>query len=88
MRALGAAIVPVTYEQAWKPAEAKKLIAVGESMGGLAGAQLVTGRRIPGLRAYAGISPLCDLGSVHEEYEESIEAAYGQAVDEAVWRFA
>ena len=57
---------------------------VAESMGGLAGAQLVTGRRIPGLRAYAGISPLCDLGSVHEEYEESIEAAYGQAVDEAV----
>ncbi len=63
---------------------ARDVYLVAESMGGLAGAQLVTGRRIPGLRAYAGISPLCDLGSVHHDHERSIAAAYGPAVDDAL----
>lgn len=57
---------------------------VAESMGGLAGARLVEGRRIPGLRAYAGIQPLCDLGSVYDEYAASIDAAYGPAVGTAL----
>ena len=57
---------------------------VAESMGGLAGAQLVTGRRIPRLRAYAGIYPLCDLGSVHDEFAESIDAAFGPGVKRAL----
>jgi alpha-beta hydrolase superfamily lysophospholipase len=69
-------------------AGSREVYLVAESMGGLAGAQLVTGRRIPGLRAYAGISPLCDLGSARRDYGDSIEAAHGPAVDEAVARLS
>ncbi|SFT69619.1 hypothetical protein SAMN05660657_02471 [Geodermatophilus amargosae] len=61
---------------------------VAESMGGLAAAQLVTGDRIEGLRAYAGIAPLCDLGSVYGDFPESVEAAYGADVDEALGRLS
>ncbi len=67
---------------------AREVHLVAESMGGLAGAQLVTGRRIPGLRSYAGISPLCDLSSVQDTFGDSIRAAYGPAVDDALARLS
>ncbi|MGY1692659.1 hypothetical protein [Geodermatophilus sp. SYSU D01105] len=57
---------------------------VAESMGGLAGARLVEDRRIEGLRAYAAIYPLCDLGSVYDDYADSIDAAHGPAVADAL----
>jgi hypothetical protein len=57
---------------------------VAESMGGLAAARLVGERRIEGLRAYAGIYPLCDLSSVYDDFRESVDAAYGSAVPEAL----
>ncbi|SNS73233.1 hypothetical protein SAMN06893096_10783 [Geodermatophilus pulveris] len=64
--------------------DATDVYLVAESMGGLAGARLVEGRRIPGLRAYAGIQPLCDLGSVYDDHAASIDTAYGPAVDGAL----
>ncbi|GAB3299739.1 hypothetical protein GCM10027451_01460 [Geodermatophilus aquaeductus] len=67
---------------------ADEVFLVAESMGGLAGAQLVTGDRIEGLRAYAGIAPLCDLGSVYGDFTESVDAAYGADVDEALERLS
>jgi hypothetical protein len=57
---------------------------LAESMGGLAAARLVEERRIEGLRAYAGIYPLCDLGSVYDDFQESVDAAYGSAVPQAL----
>jgi alpha-beta hydrolase superfamily lysophospholipase len=57
---------------------------VGESMGGLAAARLVHERRIEDLRGYAGIYPLCDLGSVYGDFAESVDAVYGPAVQEAL----
>jgi len=57
---------------------------VAESMGGLAAARLVGERRIEGLRAYAGIYPLCDLSSVYDDFRESVDAAYGSAVPQAL----
>ena len=57
---------------------------LAESMGGLAAARLVEERRIEGLRAYAGIYPLCDLGSVYDDFRESVDAAYGSAVPQAL----
>jgi hypothetical protein len=57
---------------------------VAESMGGLAAARLVSDRRIDGLRAYAGIYPLCDLGSVYGDFRESVDTAYGSAVPQAL----
>jgi hypothetical protein len=53
-------------------------------MGGLAAARLVEGRRIEGLRAYAGIYPLCDLRSVYDDFAESVDAVYGPAVEQAL----
>ncbi|MGY1699125.1 hypothetical protein [Geodermatophilus sp. SYSU D00766] len=67
---------------------AGEVFLVAESMGGLAGAQLVTGRRIAGLRAYAGIAPLCDLGSVYDAFADSIDAAHGTDVDAALARLS
>ncbi|MGY1639803.1 alpha/beta hydrolase family protein [Geodermatophilus sp. SYSU D00703] len=64
--------------------DATDVYLVAESMGGLAGAQLVEQRRIPGLRGYAGIFPLCDLSSVYDDFAESIDAAYGSAVEGAL----
>jgi hypothetical protein len=61
---------------------------VAESMGGLAAAQLVSGDRIAGLRAYAGIAPLCDLSSVYDEFPDSVDAAHGGGVDEALARLS
>lgn len=63
---------------------AGEVFLVAESMGGLAGSQLVEGGRVDGLRAYAGISPLCDLSSVYDEFAESIHTAYGSDVDDAL----
>jgi pimeloyl-ACP methyl ester carboxylesterase len=67
---------------------AGEVFLVAESMGGLAAAQLVTGDRIEGLRAYAGIAPLCDLGSASGDFRESIEAAHGDGVGEALDRLS
>jgi alpha-beta hydrolase superfamily lysophospholipase len=69
-------------------AGADEVFLVAESMGGLAAAQLVTGDRIEGLRAYAGIAPLCDLGSVYGDFAGSIRAAHGAGVDEALERLS
>jgi pimeloyl-ACP methyl ester carboxylesterase len=63
---------------------AREVYLVAESMGGLAGAQLVDGGRIAGLRAYAGIYPLCDLSSVYADYANSIDAAHAPAVGAAL----
>jgi pimeloyl-ACP methyl ester carboxylesterase len=57
---------------------------IAESMGGLAGAQLVDGGRIAGLRAYAAIYPVCDLASVYSEFATSIDAAYGAQLQAAL----
>jgi hypothetical protein len=57
---------------------------LAESMGGLAGAQLVTDDPPKGLRAYAGIFPVCDLSSVYARYQPQIEAAYGEGTYEAL----
>jgi len=65
-------------------AGATDVFLVAESMGGLAAARLVEERRIEGLRAYAGIYPLCDLGSVYDDFRESVDAAYGPAVPRAL----
>jgi len=65
-------------------AGATDVFLVAESMGGLAAARLVSDRRIDGLRAYAGIYPLCDLGSVYDDFRESVDAAYGAAVPQAL----
>lgn len=61
---------------------------VAESMGGLAGAQLVTGDRIEGLRAYAGLQPLCDLASIYSWFPDSIDAVYGPDAAAAVARLS
>jgi hypothetical protein len=53
-------------------------------MGGLAASRLIHDERIPGLRAYAGIYPLCDLSSVHEGFAASIEETYGEEVEDAL----
>ena len=50
---------------------------IGESMGGLPAAQLTQRGRLPGLRAYAGIYPVCDLSSVQARFADSILAANG-----------
>ena len=63
---------------------ATNVFLVSESMGGLAAARLVSDRRIEGLRAYAGIYPLCDLDSVYDDFRESVDAAYGSAVPQAL----
>ncbi|WP_409329172.1 alpha/beta hydrolase family protein [Trujillonella humicola] len=63
---------------------ARDVYLVAESMGGLAGAQLVTGDRIEGLRAYAGLQPLCDLSSIYSWFPGSIDAVYGADAGAAV----
>jgi hypothetical protein len=55
-----------------------------ESMGGLAGAELVSEDPPEGLRAYAGIFPVCDLVSVYPRYQQQIEAVYRERTTEAV----
>lgn len=62
----------------------QRVYLLAESMGGLAGAQLVTQGRIPGLRAYAAIYPLCDLSSVYDDFTASIRAAWAADVDQAL----
>jgi pimeloyl-ACP methyl ester carboxylesterase len=57
---------------------------LAESMGGLAAAQLTTPGRVDGLRAYAGIYPVCDLSSVRGIFAASIDAAHGADSDAAV----
>jgi hypothetical protein len=64
--------------------DAPEVFLVAESMGGLAGAQMVADRRIEGLRAYAAISPLCDLSSVYDGYTASVDAAHGATVEQAL----
>jgi len=51
---------------------------VGESMGGLATAQLSLRGALPGVRAYAGIYPVCDLSSIRAQFADSIQAANGE----------
>jgi pimeloyl-ACP methyl ester carboxylesterase len=68
--------------------DAAQVFLVAESMGGLAAARLVADRRIEGLRAYAGIYPLCDLSSVYADFADSVDEAYGPGVEEALARLS
>jgi hypothetical protein len=63
---------------------ADEVFLVAESMGGLAGAQLVDDGRIEGLRGYVGIYPVCDLSSVYVDYRPSVDAAHGPGVEQAL----
>jgi hypothetical protein len=62
----------------------QRVYLLAESMGGLAGAELVTQGRIPALRAYAAIYPLCDLSSVYDDFGDSVRAAWGADADQAL----
>ena len=57
---------------------------LAESMGGLAAVQLTAPGALDGLRALAGIYPVCDLSSVRAGFAASVDAAYGGDADAAV----